>query len=75
MVLDELDMSGIAEQSNQFQIKLAISALFWSWYSSHTEDHIITIKKWFFSHEFKVKDLFAVFCLLFGDPPTPSATT
>lgn len=70
MVLDELDMSAVAESTNASIIRETIAILFWRWYEINKEFKLVTIRKWFFNHTFTVKELYGVFVLLFGPQPT-----
>lgn len=46
--------------------KAALSAVFWEWYRTHSEDIIVKRKVLFFSVTIRVKDLRALFEALFG---------
>ena len=67
--LDELDVSDLEPQSNEAFIKEAISKLFWVWYYSNLDRKITTIRVWFIRKTVMVRDLQAVFELLFGPAP------
>ena len=68
MVLDELDLTEVAEEKHEGNIKAIISILFWTWYASNLDRKVLTIKKWFISKTVYVRDLEGVFELLFGRP-------
>jgi hypothetical protein len=67
--LHELDVSSIAASQNEAFIREMISKLFWTWYYANMERKITTIRVWFIRKTLYVKDLFAVFELLFGPSP------
>lgn len=66
MVLDELDLSEVAQESNTDRLKFIIAGLFWTWYDANKDDKLVTIRKWFISKTIYLRDLEGVFVLLFG---------
>lgn len=66
MVINELDLSSVAQETNESRIKLIIATLFWGWYDLNKDDKLVTIRKWFISKTFYLRDFEPVFVLLFG---------
>jgi hypothetical protein len=73
MVLDELDLSEVAQESSTEALKLLISTLFWTWFQTNQDHKITTVKWWFIRKTIYVKDLEGVFELLFGLPKMSQA--
>lgn len=48
-------------------VKLAVNRLIWAFFNEYAEDSV-TVKKWFFSVEVKVKHLRPLFVMLVGEP-------
>ena len=71
-VLRELDVSQIAQSSNEQFIREVVSKLFWTWYFSNQDRKITTVKVWFITKTIYVRDIRGVFELLFG--PADAAT-
>jgi len=53
------------------KIRAVIAVFFWQWWVDHQRDTIIKKKLVFFTVTFKVRDLFPIFLVLFGNNPVP----
>ena len=69
MVLDELDLSSVAQESSTEVLKTLIANLFWTWFAANKDHKVTSVKWWILSKTFYVKDLVGVFELLFGPQP------
>lgn len=65
-VLNSLDLTRVAESSNQQVLREILSTLFWSWYEDN-KTQTITIRRWFFNWTVTLEDLRPLFVLLFGN--------
>lgn len=64
--LSELEVSELAQSSNEAYIREAVGRLFWAWYFANLDRKITTIRVWFIHKTLYVRDLSAIFELLFG---------
>jgi len=53
------------------KIRAILAVFFWQWYIDHQRDVLVKRKLVFFSVTLKVRDLFPLFVLLFGNNPLP----
>lgn len=67
--VEEIDTTGLANTTNEDEIRKSISAMFWMWYQTHAEQKVTTVKFWFISKTVYVRDLHSLFQLLFGPQP------
>jgi hypothetical protein len=64
--VDEIDTAGLANTTNEDEIRKGISAMFWMWYKTHADQKVTAVKFWFISKTVRVRDLHGLFQLLFG---------
>lgn len=64
--LDEINTQELEPETTSDIVKDAISKLFWSWYHANLDRPVTTVKVWFIRKQVRVKDLKAIFELLFG---------
>lgn len=56
-------------------VRTALAAEAWTWYHAHSEDTLFTVHKWVFTYTVKVKDLYEVMVMLFGEDATSVLTS
>ncbi len=70
MVLNELDLSEVAQETSTEALKLLIAGLFWTWFDANKTHKLTSVRWWIFKKTIYVSDLEGVFELLFGTRPS-----
>jgi len=64
--LDEINVDALEPETTSDIVKDSIAKLFWHWYHMNLDHPVTTIRVWFIRRTVQVKDLKAIFELLFG---------
>lgn len=64
--LDEINVDTLEPETTSDIVKDSIAKLFWHWYHMNLDRPVTTIRVWFIRRTIQVKDLKAIFELLFG---------
>jgi hypothetical protein len=64
--VDQVDVTALQIAGDESAIRALIGGIFWAWFRDHQDQKVTTIKVWFISRTVYVRDLRAIFELLFG---------
>jgi hypothetical protein len=64
--IDQVDVTALQVAGDETVVRALVGSMFWKWYHEHQDQKVTTIRVWFISKTVYVRDLQAIFVLLFG---------